>query len=155
MSKLGDLLLDDMPEPPILPTGTWLAKVISGELTEEKEDKNGDLYEMARLLLKPVSPAFDDDASDVDPNELEVFEAARNSYDETIIFFSKYCKSEREGDYRNMGNILKAAGADTKRHSLRDVLSNGVQGLQFFVEITHEVWEGKPRTRCNKVFAAD
>ena len=152
MAELGVLLhtsVDDI-EVPNLPPGTWRVRAVSGKITEPAIDKNGQEYCMAKLTLKPVAIA---DVEDVDEDELATFEKA-NGFEESTLFYSRYMA--RAADFKSMGNILKAAGAATKGRDLHEILTNGISGVEFNAEVTHEQDEnGETRVRCNKIFATE
>ncbi len=152
MADLGVLVhtsVDDI-EVPLTPEGTWRVRAVSGSITEPAIDKNGQEYCMAKLVLKPVAIA---DVEDVDPTELDKFTEA-NGFDESTLFYSRYMA--RAADFKSMGNILKAAGAATKGRDLAEILTNGISGVEFNAEVTHEQDEnGEIRVRCNKIFATE
>jgi len=151
MAKLGELLTTPVDEidVPIIPTGTWLAQVIAGQLTDEKLDKNEDPYCMSKLTFRIKEPS---DVGDVDDDELEAFEKA-DGYDESVLYYSRFMS--RKSDFKSEANKLKAAGAAVTGKTLKDIMSNGVAGLVFNVEVKHEIWEDEPRAVCRKIFAAD
>jgi len=143
-TAMEDIVVPDVPE------GTWRARAVSGQVTEPAIDKNGNEYCMAKLVLKPISIA---DVEDVDPVELEKFQAA-NGFDEGVLYYSRYMA--RAADFKSMFNILKAVGAATKGRDLEEVLTNGISGVEFNAEVTHEQDEdGATRVRCNKIFATE
>ena len=151
MASLSELLHtagDDI-EVPVLPTGTWLAVAVAGSVTEPKLDKNGAEYSQAKLVLKPKAPAFD---GAVDEDELATFIEA-DGLEETTIFHSQYMA--RKADVKAMINRLKAAGAATTGRDLSEIMSNGIAGVEFHVEITHGTYEGELQVRCDKIFAAE
>ena len=151
MAKLGELLTTpvDEIEVPIIPTGTWLAQVVAGQLTDEKLDKNDNPYCMSKLTFRITGPS---DVGDVDDDELDSFTAA-DGYDESVLYYSRFMS--RKSDFKSEANKLKAAGAAVTGKNLGEILSNGVAGLVFNVEVKHETWEGEVRPRCDKIFAAD
>lgn len=148
MSNLSEMLSKPMTdlEDPIIPVGTWKAKIGGGKLGEVTTSKaSGNEYQRASVALKLVEPGHDVDTA----------ETGDGKFVGETVFFEQYIM--KDADARQLLRTLKAVGAEFDlTGTTEEIIANAIRsakGLEVYAEVTQEMYENKAKSRVKKIYA--
>lgn len=105
--------VDELPEPKLLPAGSWVLKATGGARYVAARDENSKAQ--VRFFYEPVEPL-----SDVDDDQLEEL-GADYDYGNNILSFSVWI--ERETDWRKVVDHVKKHGVDTEGLTVKEAMA--------------------------------